>query len=50
MEGSVKKSLYEMVNDVIKFRHSNEYPRRLSHACVCSSGSEPSSSDVPYLF
>jgi hypothetical protein len=36
----MKKSLYEMVNDVIKFRHSNGYLRKLTHAYVCSSGSE----------
>lgn len=34
LEGAVKKSLYEMVNDVIKFRHSNEYPRRLISAAL----------------
>jgi len=31
LEGSVKKSLYEMVNNVIRFGHRNEYARKLTH-------------------
>jgi len=34
LEGAVKKSLHKMGNDVIKFRHSNEYPRRLMSAAL----------------